>query len=180
MTPPVLLVLCTGIYFAIVLPALIVKFHATHPGPRPPSNNWWVILILFWPLGPYIYAILNIPRKLYAVSSFLGVLWILLAVTVGTAALGHLRKDMKVTLHECEDYIVKSKSLTKDQKADLNGSVMILRNEVKHTGVFEFEKQKRQAALVNALKHYLYKREITPKEASAWTEQYKKRHPASL
>ncbi|OQW49317.1 MAG: hypothetical protein A4S09_12440 [Proteobacteria bacterium SG_bin7] len=176
---PVLLVLVTGAYFAVILPAIVIKFHTQQKGPSRPHDLWWPIFI-FWPLGTYIYAILNIPRKLYAMSGFAGILWILFAVSVGVAALSHQRKDMKLLLTQCEDHIVKAKSLSKDQKADLNGSVMILKTEVKRTGIFEFEKQKRQQALVELLLKYLQNHEITAQEAKNWTEQYKKRNPASL
>lgn len=176
---PVLVVLVSGVYFLIILPIIVIKFHTQQKGPSRPHDLWWP-MFLFWPLGTYIYAILNIPRKYYAISGFAGILWILFSVSVGVAALGHQRKDMKTILTQCEDHIVKAKTLSRDQKADLNGSVMILKNEVKRTGIFEFEKQKRQQALVSLLLKYLQNHEITAQEAQIWTEQYKKRNPASL
>ncbi len=176
---PVLFVLITGVYFVIILPVIVIRFHTQQKGPSRPHDLWWPIFAL-WPLGTYIYAILNVPRKLYAASGVAGILWLLFSVSVGVAALGHQRKDMKIILTQCEDHIVKAKSLSRDQKADLNGSIMILKNEVKRTGIFEFEKQKRQQALVNLLLKYLQNHEITVQEAQIWTEQYKRRNPASL
>ncbi len=96
------------------------------------------------------------------------------------AALGHVRKDLKTTLSQCEDIIVKAKGLSRDQKADLNGSVMILKNEVKRTGVFDFDKQQRQHMLVDLLTRYLQDNEVTQQELQTWTDLYKKRNPASL
>ncbi len=176
---PILLLVLSGLYFAVVLPAMVIRFHLGHPGPNRPSPSWWGAFLV-WPLGFYIYAILNIPRKLYAVSAFFGIIWILFAITVGVAAAGHVRKDMKSSLTHCEDVIVKAKGLTRDQKADLNGSVMILKNEVKRTGLFEFDKQTRQHYLIELLNKYLEDNEVSPQELSTWTDLYKKRNPASL
>lgn len=176
-----IIVLSLGVYFGLAFPMLIVLQHKNWILPGKPPR-YWLGLFVFWPISQYIYSMLFIRNRLYAVSSVLGIVWVftLYIAIIGTSA--KHKRDLKLTLSNCEKIISKSKEMSMDEKADINGNIMILKNEIKFVTWSDFQSRKIQTDLVVELNEYLSDGQLNRDEYQNWSRNYKDRSrlPASI
>ncbi len=176
----VTLILLALLLFGIVYPIWAIVQCATSVLSNVAKAIWIVVMIIFWPIGSFVYGLFASSKRVFqwiSGSAFAFIILIVISFSFLMMRLFNNYSDnLRQQLSVLNEPTLSTDTISKEQLMKLNESLLTLDQEMKESSLKNFEHKMKILSLTRLFEVMTQDKKITVDEYQDWIKKFERRH----